>query len=243
MTPAATPADRDALAAEHVLGLLDGPDADGAARLAETDADFAARVESWRTLLAEIDATAPAEPAGEVLWRRIEGGLGAARSVPSAVSSRPGLAERLAGLWDSLGFWRGAGLAAGAACLALAVGLGLLASRPPAPVLVAALLTEDNRVAAIVNVGADGRAHLVPLAALPVPSGRALEVWTLWDRARGPVSVGVTREPRRLDLRLGDLPKAVPDQLFEITLEPEGGSPTGRPTGPVLMKGLAARAL
>lgn len=32
-------------------------------------------------------------------------------------------------------------------------------------------------------------------------------------------------------------------QLYEITLEPEGGSPTGRPTGPVLMKGLATTPL
>jgi anti-sigma-K factor RskA len=31
--------------------------------------------------------------------------------------------------------------------------------------------------------------------------------------------------------------------LFEITLEPVGGSPTGRPTGPILMKGNAVTAL
>jgi anti-sigma-K factor RskA len=225
--------DRDALASEYVLGLLDGPEAERAARLAETDAGFAALVAAWRGRLAEIDETAPAAAVDEALWRRIEGGLDR-RPVP--VRPRP----RLAGLWDSLGFWRGLGLGLAAACVALGVGL---AGRPAAPVLVAALLTEDNRVAALVNIGADGRASLVPLAELAVPSGRALEVWTLWDRARGPVSVGVAERARRLDLRLGDLPRAVPDQLFEITLEPEGGSPTGRPTGQVLMKGLTARAL
>jgi anti-sigma-K factor RskA len=31
-------------------------------------------------------------------------------------------------------------------------------------------------------------------------------------------------------------------QLFEITLEPSSGSPTGRPTGPVLFKGNTALA-
>jgi hypothetical protein len=36
---------------------------------------------------------------------------------------------------------------------------------------------------------------------------------------------------------LKDLPPPGPDQLFEITLEPAAGSPTGRPTGPVLFKG------
>ncbi|WP_128565747.1 anti-sigma factor [Methylobacterium crusticola] len=234
-----TAAERDALAAEHVLGVLDEPDAARAARLVESDAEFAALVEAWRTRLAEIDATAPAQPAGEALWLRIEGGLGG--TLP--VLSYPSLADRLIGLWNSLGFWRGAGLVAGTACLALTAGLVVLWARPPAPVLIAALLTEDNRVAAIVNVAADGRTDLIPLADVPVPSGRALQVWTLWDRSRGPVSVGLTRTPRRLDLRVGDLPRAVPDQLFEITLEPESGSPTGRPTGPVLMKGLAARTL
>ncbi len=234
-----TPAERDALAAEHVLGLLGGRDAAQAVRLVEVDADFAALVESWRARLSEIDATAPAEPADEALWRRIEGDLDGIPAIPS----HPSLADRLAELWNNLGFWRGTGLAAGTACLVLAAGLAVLAARPPAPVLVAALLTEDNRVAAIVNVAADGRADLIPLTDLPVPSGRALEVWTLWDRTRGPVSVGLTRTARRLNLRVGDLPRAVPDQLFEITLEPESGSPTGRPTGPILMKGLTARTL
>lgn len=235
-----TPAERDALAAEHALGLLEDGEAARAARLVETDADFAGRVEAWRVRLAEIDETATAVPAGEALWHRIETRLG---GPVRATGPGTAVARRLAVLWDSLGFWRGAGLAAGAACLALVVGLALVAARQPAPVLVAALLTDDNRVAAIVNVGADGRANLVPLADLPVPAGRALEVWTLWDRARGPVSVGLSRSARRLDLRVGDLPKVAPDQLFEITLEPEGGSPTGRPTGQILMKGLTARAL
>jgi anti-sigma-K factor RskA len=42
---------------------------------------------------------------------------------------------------------------------------------------------------------------------------------------------------------LESLPETVQNQLFEITLEPEGGSPVGRPTGPILFKGNAARAL
>ena len=37
-----------------------------------------------------------------------------------------------------------------------------------------------------------------------------------------------------------DLPVPADAQLYEITLEPEGGSPTGRPTGPIIAKGLAA---
>lgn len=32
-------------------------------------------------------------------------------------------------------------------------------------------------------------------------------------------------------------------QLYEITLEPSGGSPTGRPTGPIQVKGFAKSPL
>lgn len=235
-------AEHDALACEYVLGLLDGADAARAEGLAATDAGFAARVAAWRDRFAEFDATAPAQPAGAALWRRIEAGLDADPAVAQPPSA--GRSVRLARLWHSLGFWRGAGLAAGAASLALAAALAaVLAARAPAPLFVAVLLTEDNRAAALVNAYADGRGDLVPIAPLDVPAGRVLQVWTLWDRARGPVSIGLAPAPHRLALGLDRLPRTIPNQLFEITLEPEGGSPTGRPSGPVLMKGLAARAL
>jgi anti-sigma-K factor RskA len=70
-----------------------------------------------------------------------------------------------------------------------------------------------------------------------------LEVWTLPSRERGPVSVGLMNQARTLTLSLKDLPATRTDQLFEITLEPATGSPTGRPTGPVLFKGNTALAL
>ncbi|WP_394109992.1 anti-sigma factor domain-containing protein [Xanthobacter autotrophicus] len=131
-----------------------------------------------------------------------------------------------------------------AAALLLAIGLGFqMREAARALVLVTVLLSDDNRPAAVVNTFRDGRAELVPLAALRAPEGKALQVWTLWDRARGPVSVGLVDALPSLDLQLKGLPTAVPEQLFEVTLEPSGGSPTGRPTGPILMKGTASRAL
>ena len=57
------------------------------------------------------------------------------------------------------------------------------------------------------------------------------------------MSVGLLEAMRNLDLSVRGLPTASVDQLFEITLEPAGGSPTGRPTGPILMKGNASRTL
>ena len=47
------------------------------------------------------------------------------------------------------------------------------------------------------------------------------------------------QEPGPLQDALQRLPALKPDQLFEITLEPPGGSTIGRPTGPVLYIGRA----
>lgn len=229
--------DLDRLAAEHVIGLLDAPEQALAERLAATDASFAARVASWQARLAEFDETAPRLEPGPALWTRIEASLG----TRPAAARKPG---RLAGLWDSLGFWRGAGLAAAFACLVLAVGLGFAvreAQRKPA--LVAVMLDPNGQPAGLVNVRADGRAELVPLRDIKAPDGRVMEIWTLWDRARGPVSLGTLASARNITLPLDALPRTSPDQIFEITLEPAGGSPTGRPTGPVVMKGVTSAAL
>jgi anti-sigma-K factor RskA len=238
--------DLDRRAAEHVLGLLDAHESREAERLAATDEEFRAAVEAWRQRLAELDVAAPSMPAGEALWQRIADGLEAQASASPAPAVRTSrtFASSWRALWDSLAFWRVAGLVGAAASVLLAVGLAIIAEqRSRQPVLVAVLLTEANRAAAVVNTFADGRAELIPLESIAVPPGRALQIWTLWDRARGPVSVGLIDEARTVRLQLENLPRTVPNQLFEITLEPSAGSPTGRPTGPVLMKGTTSTAL
>jgi anti-sigma-K factor RskA len=243
-----TPEELDRLAAEHVLGLLEGADAARAAELDAADAGFRAAVTSWRERLVELDATATAVPPGEALWRRIETALPASAARSTEVTTPvlvPDPMSSFRALWRSLAFWRFAGLASAAAALALAVGVAWLASeRTRTPVLVAVLVMEGaQEPAAVVNAFADGSTELVPLRALAVPDDRALEIWTLWDRAVGPRSVGLIDRARSVRLDFRNLPKPGPNQLFEITLEPKTGSPTGRPTGPVLMKGTTSTAL
>lgn len=238
-----TAQDFDRLAAEYIMGLLEGEEALTAEKLETSDTGFAARVEYWRLRFGEFDETAPTIAPTSPLWARIEADLPAVASSPArvAAAARP---SWLAGLWENLGFWRATGLTGVCAALALAIGLGAsLREQAKKPVLIAVLMTDANRPAAVVNVAANGTAELVPLDDIAVPPGHALQIWTLWDRARGPVSVGLVSRARRVPLQLGDLPKTGLDQLFEISLEPEGGSPIGRPTGPVLMKGTTSTAL
>lgn len=235
--------ERDALAGEYVLGLLDGAEKEAFERQMAGDARLDAAVVSWQARLAPLDAIAPPIEPSAGLWRRIEGGLDQVAVMQPAVVSRPALHSRLARWWDSLWLWRGAALAGFAAAVLLAAGLVAALDRARRqPVMVAVLLTDTNIAAAVVNTFADGRVELLPLQDIGVPEGRALEIWTLWDRAVGPRSVGLIDRARAVPLRLDNLPLGT-DQLFEITVEPASGSPTGRPTGPIVAKGLTARRL
>ena len=243
MTP-----EHERLAAEYVIGLLDGDERRSAERLAENDPEFQDAVAQWQARLAELDATAAPVLPGDELWSRIETGLDGApaplRVEDPAPAVIPSPHAAFAALWRSLPFLAHHRHCRRLASLLLALGVGLLATRAARePVLIAVLLTEQNRPAAVVNAFANGNAELIPLEAIPVPPGQALEIWTLWDRARGPVSIGLIDQARTVRLNVGNLPQTGPNQLFEITLEPATGSPTGRPTGPVLMKGTTSIAL
>ena len=226
------------LAAELVLGTLDAATAAAAEARAHRDPAFARHVEDWRRRLAPLDDTAVPEAPSEALWPAIVSAIG--RPAPTVAATRQSALSRW---WTSLAAMRATAAGAAAATVLLAAGLWLaLAARPDAPRLVAVLIS-DGQAGAIVEAFADGRTILVPLTDMPVPAGKALEVWTLPDADTGPVSVGLMDRARTLELRLGTLPAPGADQLFEITLEPDSGSPTGRPTGPVLFVGRTARAL
>jgi anti-sigma-K factor RskA len=87
-----------------------------------------------------------------------------------------------------------------------------------------------------------GKLRLVPVApGDTAPSGRSLQFWTKVPGASGPRSLGLVSANTFVELPLDRLPDMRAEQLFEITLEPEGGSPLDRPTGPVLFIGRAVK--
>lgn len=221
------------LAGEYVIGVLDGAERDAFERRAAREPMLREHIAYWQERFADLDrGVAPADvPAA--LWPKIEAALGAKQ----ATLSGPSFSERL---WSSLGFWRGASFAGAAASVLLAVAVAALAGRAtPTPQIVAVMLTADGTPGAIAEVFHDGRIRVVPIHDFDVPKGRTLQVWTLPDPKKGPISIGLIDRTRQALFHRADLPTAQ-QQLYEITLEPEGGSPTGRPTGPILVKGLGA---
>jgi anti-sigma-K factor RskA len=235
-------ADRNVRLADYVLGQMD----DDATVLFERDMTrdpaLADEVSRIRESLLELDADTAPLTAPEALWARIAADARRTQDASATFKESP---KTMLSLWGNLGFWRATGMAATAAALLAFIGLGSLLSRGSNdPVLVAVLVNEAGmQPGAIVEIDRDGMARMITLADIPVPADRALQVWTLQDRQTGPRSVALIQEPRSVALNIRDLPPARADQLFEITLEPETGSPTGRPTGPILYKGTTSPTL
>lgn len=221
-------------AGEYVIGVLDGAERDRFERRAMSEPVLREHIAYWQERFSELDQGVTATDVPPALWSRIEAAIGGENAVEPA---NPGI---LTALWGSLAFWRGAGLAGAFASVVLAIGIGLLAGRAtPSPRIVAVMLTPEGVPGAIAEVFHDGRISIVPISDFTVPQGKTLQVWTLFDKEKGPVSIGLIERTRQALFHRSDLP-AGQQQLYEITLEPEGGSPTNRPTGPVLVKGLGA---
>lgn len=213
-------------AAEYVLGTLS--DADRAAFEARLrhDRALAREVYAWQDRLLPLTArVAPlAPPRG--LWAAIRDRI--AGSPRAAVP-----------WWRRLGLWQ----AASAASLLLAVVLGVrLLATDDAPRYLAVLNTPDNQARWVVELVSDDTVRLQPVGAMPaVPAGKALQFWTKPEGAERPTSLGLVAAGQPLELPRDRLPAVEAGQLFEVTLEPATGSPTGRPTGPILAIGRMVR--
>ncbi|MFC0341397.1 anti-sigma factor [Paracoccus niistensis] len=224
--------DMDSRADAFVLGLLDERiEAELEAALAD-DPAWTAAVARARDRLLPLDMTAAELPGAATLWDRIAPQLGHAELArPSAPA--PANDARPPRRWLPVGIAAAAGVLAGAL-----LGASWFSADP---VVIAVLMDDtDNPTAVVEDFGAsDARIRFVRSVA--VPEGRQMQVWTLPSAETGPVSLGLLMDATGADLDPPRLPAPANGQLYEITLEPLGGSPTGRPTGAILAKGLAAR--
>ncbi|MEO6581611.1 MAG: anti-sigma factor [Sphingomicrobium sp.] len=239
------PAERDELAAEFALGVLDGEGLRRARRLAASDAEFRAAVAHWSGQLAPLlDDIAPVAPPAR-LWSGIEAGLGSAMSGEPPRSNVVYLNQRL-------NLWRG--IAAGATALAASLAL-VLVNQPPqplpspsAPVAVqaplAAMLGDDQRDLKLM-ASYDPASHRLMVAAasdMAAEPNHAHELWMIPADGK-PRSLGTMPGPKMR----AELPMPMAEQLREgvtlaISVEPTGGSPTGLPTGAVIASGKLERA-
>jgi anti-sigma-K factor RskA len=234
--------DRDLLAAEYVLGVLEGAERDEVIRRADRDNALSAAIAEWEERLAPLGTIVPPVAAPAVLWQRIETSCGL-MAAPLSPETEPARAVKASGFWDALGFWRGAtALGFG---LAAAIAVVAVINRPPTPSpaappeipLASAVLASPKAGEApafVAEANADKTIMLKPLERVAIASGKDLELWALPDGATVPQPLGVIGAAGQTVA----LPPSLhgPGQLM-VSLEQKGGSSTGLPQGPVLWLG------
>jgi anti-sigma-K factor RskA len=219
------------LAAEYVLGVLGATERRLAQQRMARDQGFAEEVAFWEERLGGLaDAVEPVAPSAQA-WRRI------ARALRMRDSTAP-----RESLWQSVAFWRS--FALGSAALA-AASIGALtfieiAPLPRAPMM-ATLGSAGGQPSFVAAVNAGGTSLVVVPASLVTPDQRALELWLI-PAGEEPHSLGLIEpgQPVRIEVPRELVARLTEDAALAVSIEPPGGSPTGRPTGPVVASGKLA---
>ena len=266
--------DHIAMAAEYVLGTLDGDERAQVETMMTVDPEFKLVVEQWERRLGELHAMVGAvEPADEV-WGKIRTAVAAiapesamrlpeVTSVPAAVA--PPVVQEIAPTaarssrcpdrgrrWRSLaqlttalaaclgGVHRRAGLSAGSVAGAVAAAgqdrnragaaRGAVRRRVAARRRLAGLHHDDRHRT---------KEFTVRKAGADAPAGRSYELWMVSDRFTQPRSLGVigaTDFTTKAVLASFDN-ATIHAATYAVTVEPEGGSPTGAPTSAPIYAG------
>jgi anti-sigma-K factor RskA len=223
---------------EAVLGLASEAEMAEIEALCATDPAIAAQLERARSRFAALDDTADALPLPDDLWHRVQTSLDEEKA---GEPEEPQSAEilKFAPLHTAMTKWRATALSGIAAALLLAVALGWSLLNVTEPTVIAVLLDSQGQPIALVEGNEDNKTLITLLESARVPDDRVMQVWTKPREDGNPVSLGLLAAARSRTLSVDGLPPPREDQLYEITYEPLGGSPTNLPTGPILGKGFA----
>ncbi|SER22547.1 Anti-sigma-K factor RskA [Faunimonas pinastri] len=236
------------LAGEYVIGTLPGAERQAFAARLGTDADARDAVQRWERRLAPLAALVPESTPPATLWAAISSRVGQPAAGGTVVSFDQAVEELRDRYRRRLAFWRRATIGSGAIAAGLAgllvINLSLLRP-PPAPAAaryVAVVNSTGEEPALIVEADTGTGQIRVRSVTAAIPSGKSLELWHI-EGSSAPRSMGV--------IQTGDQPQVMPmpvsfqqgagQNLFAVSVEPTGGSPTGAPTGPVVYKGTLIR--
>lgn len=219
---------REILAAEYVLGTLHGGARRRFARLLALDPGLRRMVRTWEArLYPMIDALPQIEPPPRV-WR--------------AIRNRVEHQRRLNAPPRRTGFWRGLALASSAALLLLIAYFGFIAQPALQPVSFALLSDQKATPVMLLSLQRNqpGTARVKLLAIPDTAPGSALELWAISPaKDAPPISLGVVSDLLSQTLPLSEAAqRALQDaKAVAVSVEPPGGSPTGLPTGAVILQG------
>ena len=219
------------ISGEYVLGVLSAEDRRRVEARIAVDKRFAQQVRRWQNNLSGFnDDYDEARPPAD-LYNRLERRLFSTEDAPSGAFSR---------LWGSVAAWRG--LAAASLFVAASLGLyqtsGMLAGGPDRP-LVAELAGQGDAPFNLIAAfdAQSGRLSVVPIA-LKQPEPKSLEVWII-DDGKAPQSLGILPDNGNGEIVVNAEMRRLfaEGKTIAITVEPYGGAPEGKPTGPIIASG------
>ncbi|WP_337847360.1 anti-sigma factor [Sphingomonas sp.] len=232
------PEDRDLLAAELALGVLEGDARAAAMRRTLADPGFAEAVEAWRERLAGIALDAPDAVPPAQMWDRIDAAI--AQTAPAA----PGdLVSR-----RQLRWWQAGTAATGMVAAALA--LVVLTPRPEPSIIPPAPIPVAAQPAIVAQLRGEGEGPLVAarydpqtaqlrLVAQDMDASESVpELWII--PADGiPRSLGVIAAAGDTQLQVAEGHRAMlhDGATLAITMEPRATAPHDAPTGPRVAAG------
>jgi anti-sigma-K factor RskA len=199
----------DSEAAEFVLGVQDLAERTATEARIKRDPAFAALVTAWEARLAGLNDDFAEAPAPNLL-----------PAIEARLFPVPAKAARRSGIWG----W----LSGAAVALSLVLATVALVV-PPQPSIVAVLATADDRlVYEVSHFGSE--LQVTRVAGGPAVAGRVHELWAIAPGA-APVSLGLLDQPTHMVV----YPRPPEGWTLAVSIEPEGGSPYGTPTGPVIL--------
>jgi anti-sigma-K factor RskA len=212
------------LAAEYVLGTLHGAARRRFARVCERLPAASAARARWEDRLAALAlALEPVQPRDSI-WQGIVRQVTASKVTP--IGSRQRLRPRQ---WLPL--------AAAAALFGIAVWLGPRWLSPSVQVVAVLGADVEHPQWRIERTANAHRLHATALSAMTSSPQRAFELWALPPGGKAPVSLGLLPRDGKASYDLSAVQSAavLAAVNLAVSVEPAGGSPTGAPTGPVIM--------
>ncbi|WP_286901980.1 anti-sigma factor [Vreelandella sedimenti] len=238
--------DDHTLAGEYVLGTLSLEQRKALEARLPNEPELQQAVMAWEERFLPYTAITDQVTPSDNLWPRIERSLASREALAKRARPASAVPPRPRRMLHSLPLWRGAAGFGLAAALVMGVMLANEVTSPTSPTvsttpeyMVVLLAPQTQSAGWVVQASSRQEIELIPLGTFEVPEGKALEFWTKGDEWQAPVSLGLVEPGQPIRLRLDELPPLEDNQLFELTLEDETGSPTGLPTGPIEFIGRA----
>lgn len=230
------------LSAEYALGTLSGLPRQRFSRLLKTREDLRGEVRFWEARLAPLLGTLSPKAPRELVWAAID------RQINAVASPAPNQERLKRGASAFMQVWA---VAASAAVVALSLQLYKQAHLPPPPAQVVTKIVTVEQKPPFVAMLQDPKSETVWMVALNPGQGtisvstrgqyavdtaqHSLELWVLGEPGQPPVSLGLLPDHGRRSLPMPAGVKMPDKPVLAVSLEPAGGSPTGLPTGPVLL--------